>query len=135
MAQKLTIPLLMYKESGNKKKGIKKGYVVPTVNHIYNTRRMMTPWASAHREKLRVIAENWVKENNWQKTKKKKVVLKFYFYYHDNRKRDSHNMLKLILDAFNDVIYDDDYYALPQIIDFEIDRKNPRIEVEIMRKC
>jgi crossover junction endodeoxyribonuclease RusA len=47
--------------------------------------------------------------------------------------RDTHNGLKLLLDALEKAVYDNDRYALPRIQDWDIDKTDPRVEVEIWR--
>lgn len=47
----------------------------------------------------------------------------------DRRIRDSHNMLKLLLDVMEGIVYKNDYYVCPRIQSVEYDKKNPRIEL------
>jgi len=60
-----------------------------------------------------------------------KTIVRLWFYYPDRRRRDAHNGLKILMDAFEDAgIYTDDRYALPRIMDYAIDREDPRLEIE-----
>lgn len=131
--KRLVLPLLMYKEKGSIKKGTKKSsYVVPTWNHIYYIRRntpTLDKWAYLYKEKLIDCMNGWVTENNWEMTVKKKVVVNIWVFWNDRRKKDCHNIDKLILDSMNELIFDDDCNALVRFQDFEIDKENPRIEV------
>lgn len=52
-------------------------------------------------------------------------------YMKDLTKRDSHNYLKLMLDALEGLIYKNDYFVKPSITLVEMDRSRPRIEVII----
>lgn len=63
-----------------------------------------------------------------------KIVLDAWFYFPDNRRRDTHNSLKILLDGLEGVIYADDRYVLPRIQDWTIDRQNPRVELKIYPK-
>jgi len=57
------------------------------------------------------------------------VVLLLYFYFPNRRKKDTHNTLKVLMDSLEGILYEDDYWALPRIMDFGIDKDNPRLEV------
>lgn len=111
--------------------------VPPSVNHMYvnayhgkRARRVLTPIAEAWKVEIIVRTNTWRKQNNWN-TANDKTIVRFWFYWPDKRKRDTHNMLKLLLDCFEDaLIYSNDKYALPQIMDYDVDQDNPRVEVE-----
>lgn len=46
--------------------------------------------------------------------------------------RDSHNLLKLLLDVMQDIVFDNDYYVMPRIQSVELDVENPRVELSIV---
>ncbi|ODA10526.1 RusA family crossover junction endodeoxyribonuclease [Paenibacillus polymyxa] len=111
--------------------------LAPSVNHMYRNamvrgRRMRIKTEVAEQWFADTIlrAKVWQRENKWS-TATGKVTVRLWFYFPDKRRRDTHNALKALLDALEDAgMYEDDKMALPQIIDFEIDRKKPRIEIE-----
>lgn len=47
----------------------------------------------------------------------------------DKRIRDSHNMLKLLMDSLEGIVFHNDYCILPRIQSVELDRENPRLEM------
>ncbi|GAB6926027.1 hypothetical protein JCM10914A_56110 [Paenibacillus sp. JCM 10914] len=109
----------------------------PSVNHMYQNakvgRRMMKvlkPKARAWFDEAVLHTNVWRNKYRWS-TANEKVIVRLWYYFPDARRRDTHNTLKALLDALEDgCIYEDDKLALPQIMDYEIDRKNPRIEIE-----
>ncbi|OMF17203.1 endodeoxyribonuclease RusA [Paenibacillus amylolyticus] len=109
----------------------------PSVNHMYKNamvrgRRMKvkTPIAEAWFEETILHATVWRNKNRWS-TATGKVIVRLWYFFPDKRRRDTHNTLKPLMDALEDAgIYEDDQTALPQIMDYEVDRKNPRIEIE-----
>lgn len=109
----------------------------PSVNHMYNNayikgRRMKVLKASAKEwfDDTTYRAIQWRLSNKWS-TASHKVIVRLWFYFPDKRRRDTHNALKALLDALEDGgIYEDDKLALPQVIDYQVDRQNPRIEIE-----
>ncbi|MFD1179509.1 RusA family crossover junction endodeoxyribonuclease [Paenibacillus puldeungensis] len=111
--------------------------LAPSVNHMYITARrghknvrVLTKDAQQWRDEMIAIANNWRVKNKWS-TADRKVIVRLWFYFPDKRRRDTHNGLKVLLDALEDaLIYEDDKLALPQVIDFEFDKQNPRIEIE-----
>lgn len=44
---------------------------------------------------------------------------------------DTHNREKVLLDALEGVLYQDDRWVLVQEQDFTVDRENPRVEIEL----
>lgn len=114
--------------------------LAPSVNHMYNNayikgRRMKVLKASAKAwfEDTTYRAIQWRLDNKWS-TASEKVIVRLWFFFPDKRRRDTHNALKALLDALEDGgIYKDDKTALPQIMDFQVDRNNPRIEIEFER--
>lgn len=116
----------------------------PTENHIFvnvarwkngklqNTgQRALSKMAEAHRDKWRLMALSWKNKNRYRIPAKTKVYIDLWFFFPDKRVRDTHNVPKLLLDALKGVVAEDDYYILLRIQDFEIDSKDPRIEIEV----
>lgn len=109
----------------------------PSVNHMYTNAyvkgrqmKILKPQAKAWLEDTVYRALQWRKENNWS-TASGKVIVRLWFFFPDKRRRDTHNGLKVLLDALEDGgIYEDDKLALPQVMDFQYDKSNPRIEME-----
>ena len=108
----------------------------PSVNHMYVNakirgrnirvlRKHANDWFNESLEKTRqyIIDEKW-------EMKSQKIILEIYLYYPNLKTRDSHNMLKILLDALErGGIYSNDKFALPRIMDFTLDKSNPRIEI------
>lgn len=97
--------------------------VYPSVNHIYTRmakgRQKLTDPAQQLKDDWSLDARMWAEDNGWQVTKNQKVVVELTAYFPaDNKTRDVSNVFKLLMDAFTDIIYDDDEYALPRVIDF-----------------
>lgn len=112
----------------SKKNGDKGVY--PSVNHIYTRmakgRQKLTAPAEALKEEWRMLAYQWAEENNWECVKDEKVVIELVAYFPDDRiRRDTNNVFKLLMDAFIGILYEDDEYALPRVMDFD------RVEKEV----
>lgn len=92
--------------------------------------RVLTPDAEAWYNSTVMITNVWRNKNKWR-TANGKVIVRLWFFFPDNRRRDTHNGLKALLDAFEDAqIYKNDQTALPQVMDYQVDRKWPRLEIE-----
>lgn len=106
----------------------------PSMNHYYftakNGQRIMTPkakwWMTNAKWQLKIIA----KTERWRMVEGRKVIAKIWVYWPDNRKRDTHNLHKALLDAAEGIIYDNDRWALARDMDFSVDRERPRVEME-----
>lgn len=111
----------------------------PSANHSHiNVRRgnrlmrVLSQEAKIFRNEAGWIALQWREKNGWQIPKaKEKVALRVWFYWPDARRRDQDNPLKQLQDALTDILWLDDRWVLPQVMDFDVDRANPRIEVEL----
>ncbi|WP_339314663.1 RusA family crossover junction endodeoxyribonuclease [Paenibacillus sp. FSL M7-0896] len=109
----------------------------PSVNHMYRNvmlkgRRCRVLTAQAHIWVEETIMKSvlWRKQNQWSMATGK-VVVRIWYYFPDKKRRDTHNTLKALLDALEAAyIYEDDKYALPWIMDYQVDKENPRIEIE-----
>lgn len=121
----------------------------PSVNHMYENResryrnkqgkpkmrriRVLSDAAANYKTYGEILTTSWINKNKWHKADGK-VIVNLWYYLPDNVKRDTHNGLKLLLDIFENAgVYTNDYYALPRVIDFEIDKKDPRIEIEFIK--
>ena len=127
----LILPLQFYYEKG-RGKNKKSGLAAPTWNHTYVYRKgrpILTKWAFDYQEKIRAMTKEWAEENNWHMTKKKKVIVNIWVFHPNRIKRDCHNLLKILIDALEGTIFEDDYYALVRIQNFHIDKENPRFEL------
>lgn len=115
--------------------------VYPSVNHIYTRiahgRQKLTKPAEDLMKKWETYAMAWANETGWQMTEKEKVVIELTAYFpNDNKKRDVNNVFKLMMDALSGIIYDDDEYALPRVMDFHKVKKGekPYFELNIYKK-
>ena len=71
-----------------------------------------------------------MEDANWKKICNASwYYLDLVVYMPDKKRRDSHNMLKLLLDTLQEALYHDDYYVMPRIQAVELDRGNPRVEI------
>lgn len=113
---------------------------IPSVNHMYRNVYVKGRAIKVYSAKSRkwfdeavIQATEWRLQNKWQ-TSKDKVIVKIWFYYPNAIKRDTHNGLKILLDALEDArIYENDKTALPHVMDYVIDRRRPRVEIELER--
>lgn len=122
----------------------------PSVNHMYVNRvqhgvthggrpftrraRVLTPAAESYFEVVRLIAMREARKQGWAMTgTDTKVVVEMRFWFADRRTRDTHNGIKVVMDALESVVYVNDSYALPRVMDYDYDPRNPRLELVIRR--
>ena len=110
----------------------------PSLNNCYRNvkinLRIMTPEARNWKLAAQALAMLAMKKQGWKKTEKEKVVVEQKFFWPDARKRDCSNCEKILSDSLNGIVFDDDCWLLNRVMDFEIDRENPRVELKIYRK-
>jgi crossover junction endodeoxyribonuclease RusA len=96
-------------------------------------RRVLKRSAQLWFDRTVLDARAWKVANHWQ-CAQGKVIVWLWYYFPDRRRRDTHNTLKILLDAFEDGgIYEDDKFAMPRVMDYEVDEDHPRIEIEFER--
>lgn len=101
----------------------------PSVNHCYiRTPNGMALTQKARDWKLRAAWEAKTTLRGWR-VADQKVVLEIWVFWADRRKRDLDNLGKLLCDSLQGIVYTNDRWALPRFMDWDIDNKNPRIEV------
>lgn len=108
--------------------------IPPSINHCYFYKgniKIKTPkareyWAFVERSvREEIVAQNFNRFDSGRK-----IVCELMYYFPDNRRRDTHNTLKILLDAIEDAdLFVDDRYVLPRILDWEIDREHPRVDI------
>lgn len=111
----------------------------PSVNHMYRrftyggrTMDVITRRAQAWMEQAAWAARQAALESGWSLAPKgQKVVVRLWFWWPNRIRRDTHNTLKALLDAWEGILYADDYWVLPRVMDVRVDRDNPRIEAEV----
>ena len=111
----------------------------PSVNHAYftahNGQRILTPKAKDWMIEASFLASRAVRHCKWEvQDKDVKLVMELTFRYPDRRRRDSHNMLKLLLDGLEKVLYIDDKMVLPKIMDFTVDKDMPCVDIVLYEK-
>jgi Holliday junction resolvase RusA-like endonuclease len=71
-----------------------------------------------------------ITSNNWVTTENKKIVIELLFTLPKKRACDCHNTLKLLLDVLQEAgVYDNDYYALPRLLDFNVNKGIAEVRV------
>jgi len=106
---------------------------LPSVNHMYygKTRRLTTKAQKWFADSRTICIEEMHKQG-WLKDKKS---VWFYvdmdFYFSDRRVRDSHNTLKILMDALQGIFFNNDYYCMTRINKVLYDSDNPRVVIKI----
>lgn len=115
----------------------------PSVNHCYTRRRKI--YFKNGKRKTRVMnvltkaAEQWMedaREKNVDALKAcdwevldERVVVELRVWWPDRRRRDAHNLLKLLCDSLEGFVSKDDKWMLTRVMEFDYDKGHPRVEV------
>lgn len=110
--------------------------IPPSVNKIHYTDRKGVRRLTSESEKyirdVRALARMRAEEQGWEKVNDATwYYLDLMFYFPDKRIRDSHNCLKILLDALESVLFHNDYFVMPRIQVVELDVENPRLELTL----
>lgn len=106
-----------------------------SVNHLYMFRRgkrFMTQKGEKYMKDVMQIVTKAVESQNYKMEKEGVwLVCELTFYFPDKRRRDCHNMHKLIMDALECIAFIDDRWLLVRDMHVALDKDNPRVEVRI----
>lgn len=110
--------------------------VPPSVNSIYyNTRgggRRLKAFAEKYIRDVKAKCRAYAEDSDWELAHKGRwLYMDMIFYFPDRRTRDSHNCLKVLIDAMEGVLFVNDMYVLPRILSVEYDKTNPRVEIKV----
>lgn len=105
--------------------------ITPSVNHMHIGRtKKLTHVAEQYIQKTQNICAAEMKRTKFKKDKDYVWwYMDLYFFMPDKRIRDSHNCLKLLMDALQGILFRNDYYVMPRIQNVVLDKANPRIEI------
>jgi len=78
---------------------------------------------------------HWELKQQWGRKKplQGNLSIGIDLYFGDKRKRDWDNFHKLSMDAMSGIVWDDDSQVLEAVVKKEYDKKNPRIEINIIK--
>lgn len=114
----------------------------PSANHCYiqvrfgkRLARVLSGKAKKWKETAAQIAKIEIIDQKWKLSEKEKIVMEMNIFWPDNRKHDPDNTLKLTQDSLNGLVYVDDRFVLPRVLDFSVDRLKPRLELRIFEKA
>ena len=111
--------------------------LAPSVNHAYKFvrgKRFMTQQAKQYIALVHQLVVGTRANQSYMPEKEGVwLVCETTYYYPDRRQRDSHNMIKILMDALEGVAFVNDRYVLIQEQDVFYDKENPRIELHL--KC
>lgn len=102
-------------------------YTIPvSTNSLYTGRRFLTKRGKENKESIALETMS-----EWRnKPIDGNIHLKIGLFFPDARKRDIDN-IKGLIDSFTGILYNDDSQIDKLTITKEIDRKNPRVEIEL----
>ncbi|MGF0347746.1 RusA family crossover junction endodeoxyribonuclease [Rhodococcus sp. IEGM1300] len=109
----------------------------PTVNHIYRPMRGGKQLTEMAKDQL--VIWNTIADIEWGGAgyevpiDKELVYIDAYFILPDKKIRDVSNVLKLLMDALEGVVYKNDYYALPRIMDMRVIEGDARCYLEVRK--
>lgn len=107
--------------------------VPPSVNHMYimtGKSKTLNRKALDYIRQAQRAAKEAIEKYNWHKEKEGVwLYVDLYFYMPDRRKRDTHNVTKILMDSLELMLFEDDYNCLVRSQAVFLDRENPRLEL------
>lgn len=88
-----------------------------------------TAEAVAWQEEAGQYALVWRRQARWRPTICQKVWADWWVWWPAGPWRDTHNLEKVMWDAFEGILYDNDHWLLSRCQDFAEDVTHPRVEI------
>lgn len=108
------------------------GYRVVYINGKAISQPFETKIAKEYKEYVKNIVYRELKEQQWECLDKEHYINVELTYYLNKKRKDSHNLEKVLFDALMYAgLYPDDDILLPKTKNIYIDKYNPRIELEL----
>lgn len=96
--------------------------------------RAFTPGRSmAYRSTVQLVARAAVSAHRWRPSKDDRYEVTMRVFWPDARRRDGTNIYKACEDSCNGIVWPDDSQIVAGHFFLAIDRKNPRLEVDVER--
>lgn len=110
--------------------------IPPSVNKLWeikrNGKRVLNSHARRYLSDAKAYMTMLCEDTAWRKTERDEwLYIDLVFYFPDKIIRDSHNFIKVLLDAIQDTVFENDYAVMPRIQAVELDEDNPRVELTI----
>lgn len=127
----------------NRKERIRKGNTLrfalsipPSVNKLWdikpNGKRVLNSHARRYLSDAKAYMTMLCEDTAWRRTERDEwLYIDLVFYFPDRIIRDSHNFIKVLLDAIQGTVFENDYAVMPRIQAVELDEQNPRVELTI----
>lgn len=97
--------------------------------------KIRTPETKAYEQEVGWLAKSWALRTDWHMPPKgQKVVAWFWAWWPDERTHDVGNLIKILGDSLKGVVVVDDRWLIPRPADFAVDRRAPRLELELYLK-
>lgn len=109
---------------------------VPSINHLYfncHGRRAMTSQGKKWKIATGMLALSEREIQEWDFSKDEKLIMEFRIFWVDKRRRDADNIVKIIQDSFTNILYEDDRWVLPRVLNWNVDKANPRVEIKLFK--
>ena len=113
--------------------------ICPSVNHMYifkkTGEKILTKTAREYFKSATAKVNEQISNQSWQIDYGDVwYYVDVYVYMPDRKVRDSHNMIKIMMDVLQDTVFWNDYFAMPRFQDVKLDKDNPRIDIVIKAK-
>lgn len=110
------------------------GYKVVWVAGRNIAQPYQTKIAKDYKNHIKAIASREIKNQNWKCKDKNNYLEVELVFYLDRKRKDSHNLEKVLFDSLMDAgVYPDDDILLPVTKNIYIDKINPRVEITIRK--
>lgn len=127
----------------NRKERLRKGKslkfalsIPPSVNKLWdikrNGKRVLNSHARRYLSDVRSYMMMLCEDTAWRMTERDEwLYMDLVFYFPDRIIRDSHNFIKVLVDALQGTVFENDYAVMPRIQAVEMDELVPRVEITI----
>lgn len=110
--------------------------IPPSVNKLWDIKRNGKRVLNSHARRYLSDANAYMlmlcEDTAWRTTDRDEwLYIDLVFYFPDRIIRDSHNFIKVLLDAIQGTVFENDYAVMPRVQAVELDEDNPRVEITV----
>ena len=110
--------------------------IPPSVNKLWDIKRNGKRVLNSHARRYLSDAKAYMlmlcEDTAWRTTDRDEwLYIDLVFYFPDRIIRDSHNFIKVLLDAIQGTVFENDYAVMPRVQAVEMDEDNPRVEITV----
>src|SRR5579875_353023 len=112
--------------------------IPPSLNQAYENQmvrgrriRVLSREAERFKTEAQLLALSWRNQTGWLlPLPDRKIIVRAWYFWGNMYDNDANNRWKVLFDALEGILYHNDSMVMEHVVNIELDRNNPRLELE-----